>query len=252
MYVTAGNGALTAVIADEVDQLVRTWGHGDVLTDWTTQVKLSAGVPGIGKVEVTGGKQTAPQATRAFRELVAHTARPARQDADHKGVVLLIDELQSADEESLRTIAYAWQELQASNPPVPAALLSAGLSHTPDVITAAVTHAERFSPDSGDWLTTEHLDAAQQYVDVDLTELYRTRWAKASPRERQILAAMASSEERLVARRDIAAQLGVDTTALSMARQSLLDKGIVDSPVHGMLAFTVPGFGAYVRSVTES
>lgn len=311
VYVTAGNGTLTAVIADEVDQLTRAWGHGDVLAQWVEEVKLSAGVPGFGHVEVTGGSRPAPQATRAFRELVAHTARSATQDADQKGLVLLIDEFQAADEDSLRTIAYAWQELQASDPPVPAALLAAGLSHTPDVVTGAVTHAERFqyrpmrdlephetrealtaptsklgvawatdalatvveraqgypyfvqvygdevwraagNPDPGDQLTGRHVHAAQGRVDVDLTELYRTRWAKASAREREILAIMATHSELLVPRRDIATELGVDTTALSMARQSLLDKGIVDAPGHGMLAFTVPGFGAYVRSVTGS
>ncbi len=311
VYVTAGNGTLTAVIADEVDQLTRAWGHGDVLAQWIEEVKLSAGVPGFGHVEVTGGSRPAPQATRAFRELVAHTARSATQDADRKGLVLLIDEFQAADEDSLRTIAYAWQELQSSDLPVPAALLAAGLSHTPDVVTGAVTYAERFqyrpmrdlephetrealtaptsklgvawatdalatvveraqgypyfvqvygdevwraagNPDPGDQLTGGHVHAAQGRVDVDLTELYRTRWAKASAREREILAIMAAHAELLVPRRDIATELGVDTTALSMARQSLLDKGIVDAPEHGMLAFTVPGFGAYVRSVTDS
>lgn len=309
VYVTAGNGALTAVIADEVEQLVRTWGHGDVLAEWIEEVKVSAGVPGLARLEVTGRKQPAPQATRAFRELVTRTTESVRQDADRKGLVLLVDELQAADADSLRTVAYAWQELQATDRPVPAALLTAGLPHTPDVITAAVTHAERFqyrpmrdlaphetrealtapaaalgvswamdalstvveraqgypyfvqvygeelwraagNPDPGEWLTAEHVEAAQEHVDVDLTELYRTRWAKASPREREVLTVMAASQERLVARRDIAAKLGVETTALSMARQSLLDKGIVDSPQHGMLAFTVPGFGRYVRSVT--
>lgn len=311
VYVTAGNGTLTAVIADEVDQLTRAWGHGDVLAQWVEEVKMSAGVPGLGHVEVTGGGGPAPQATRAFRELVTHTTRSATQDADRKGLVLLIDEFQAADKDSLRTIAYAWQELQSSDLPVPAALLAAGLSHTPDVVTGAVTYAERFqyrlmrdlephetrealtaptsklgvawatdalatvveraqgypyfvqvygdevwraagNPDWGSQLTGGHVHAAQGRVDVDLTELYRTRWAKASARERGILAIMATHPGPLVPRRDIATELGVDTTALSMARQSLLDKGIVDAPVHGMLAFTVPGFGAYVRSVTDS
>ena len=61
----------------------------------------------------------------------------------------------------------------------------------------------------------------------------------------------AAQDAAVVARRDIASHLGVDTTALSMARQSLLDKGILDAPAHGRLAFSVPGFGRYVRSLTE-
>ncbi|MGB5952038.1 MAG: ATP-binding protein [Ornithinimicrobium sp.] len=311
VYVTAGNGTLSAVIADEVDQLTARWGNADILGKRVKEVKVSAGVPGLGRVAVTGGSGPAPQATRAFRELIAHAARSASQDADLKGLVLLIDEFQAADEHSLRTIAYAWQELQASDLTVPAALLAAGLSHTPDVVTGAVTHAERFqyrpmrdlephqtrealtaptsklgvswatnaleavveraqgypyfiqiygdeiwraagNPDPGHQLTGNHVHAAQERVDVDLTELYRTRWAKASVREREILTIMATHAARLVPRRDIATKLGVDTTALSMARQSLLDKGIVDAPAHGVLMFTVPGFGAYVRSLTDS
>lgn len=309
VFVTAGNGVLTADLADEIDQLTKRWGRGDALAERISEVKLMAGVPGLGSVEITGGRGKAPGATRAFRELVADAAHCATQDADYRGLVLLVDEFQAADTESLRTIAYAWQELQSHTHPVPAAFLAAGLSHTPDVVTSAVTHSERFQykpmqdldppqtrealtspaadlgvtwatdamesvveraqgypyfiqlygdevwraagfPDRGDRLTTAHLDAAQKIVDVDLTELYRTRWAKASAKEREILSVMAEFPETDVPRRHVAAELGVESTALSMARQSLLDKGIVDAPEHGKLAFTVPGFGRYVRSVT--
>lgn len=311
VFVTAGNGVLTAVIADEVSQLTRSWGLQDAFARWVKEVRVSAGVPGVGNLVVVGGKdRPAPEATRAFRQLITHTAHAASRDAGHRGLVLLVDELQAADEDSLRTVAYAWQELQSANQPVPAALITAGLSHTPDVVTAAVTHAERFqyrpmrdlappetrealttpttalgvtwttdaletvveraqghpffiqvygdevwqaagSPDPGARLTLEHVEAAQGRIDVDLTELYRTRWAKASTRERGILTVMAAHPKPAVPRRHIAQKLGVDTTALSMARQSLLDKGIVDAPAHGMLAFTVPGFGAYIRAVTD-
>ncbi len=107
------------------------------------------------------------------------------------------------------------------------------------------------SPGPGGQLTLQDVEHPQERVDIDLTELYRTRWAKASPRERDILMVMAGREESQVARRDIAEALEVDTTALSMARQSLLDKGIVAAPAHGYLAFTVPGFGTYVQSVAD-
>ena len=189
-------------------------------------------------------------------------------------------------------------------------MFAAGLSHTADVVTRAVTHAERFAyrplrdleahetrevltspaaalgvswatdalesvveraqgypyfiqlygdevwraagnPGAGARLTSEHVAKAQEQVHVDLTELYRSRWAKATAREREVLTAMAGSGVGPVARADIARALGVPTTALSVARQSLLDKGIVDAPAHGMLEFTVPGFGAYVLSLTR-
>src|SRR5690606_5563188 len=107
-------------------------------------------------------------------------------------------------------------------------------------------------PDSGGQLTLADVNAAQERVEVDLTELYRTRWAKATARERDVLAAMANHPEGPVARRAIADQLRVETTALSMARQSLLDKGILDAPAQGWLQFTVPAFGAYGRSLTTN
>ena len=309
VFVTAGNGTLTADLADEIATLGRTWGQGDVLLDRIEEVKLTADVPGVGSTEVSSGRGTMPGTTRASRELVADAARSALTDGDRRGLVLLVDEFQASDAESLRTLAYAWQELRSGDAVVPAAFLAAGLSHTPDVVTRAVTHSERFQyrpmrdldppatrtaltspatnlgvawtteameavveraqgypyfiqlygdevwraagfPDPGGRLTADHLALAQDIVDIDLTELYRTRWAKTTAKEREILTVMAEHGEPSVPRRDTAARLGVESSAISMARQSLLDKGIVDSPAYGTLAFTVPGFGAYLRSLT--
>lgn len=69
---------------------------------------------------------------------------------------------------------------------------------------------------------------------------------------RDVLVAMAAHPGGPVPRRAIAASLGVESTALSMARQSLMHKGIVHAPEHGMLAFTVPGFGRYVRDIADA
>lgn len=41
VFVTAGNGTLTAVIADEVEQLLRSRGHGDVLAGISNPTKLA-------------------------------------------------------------------------------------------------------------------------------------------------------------------------------------------------------------------
>lgn len=309
VFVTAGNGALSAVINDEITQMTRSWGVADALRERIRDAKVAFGAPGFLNIELSNSHTVPPEATRAFRELIINAAREATNQG-HKGLALFIDEIQSADVASLRTIAYAWQELQSEPRPVPAAILAAGLSHTADVITHAVTHAERFRyrplrdldpaesrealtqpatdlevawqttalqtvveraqgypyflqvygdevwraaghPDRGGELTTDHVELAQVEVDVDLTELYRARWAKATPKEREVLTVMAHADQREVARRDIATALNTDTTALSMVRQSLLDKGIVDAPAHGKLAFTVPGFGHYVLEHTE-
>jgi hypothetical protein len=44
----------------------------------------------------------------------------------HEDLVILVDEIQAADPKGLRTLAYAWQHLQAEGADVPAAGLTAG------------------------------------------------------------------------------------------------------------------------------
>lgn len=308
VFVTAGNGALTAVIADEIEQLTSTWTSRDALGEWLENAKVTFKAPGFLDVQLTRRNGIPAEATRAFRDLITHAAQSAVDDGK-AGIALFIDELQSADEASLRTLAYAWQELQTARPPVPAVAIAAGLTHTPDVVTNAITHAERFkystlrdldppearealttpatelgvswstqalqavveraqgypyfiqlygdqvwhaanNPAPGTTLTMTDVETAQPEVDVDLTALYRTRWSKATPKEREILTAMAHADKPLVERKAIAAALGVESTALSMARHSLIDKGIVHAPEHGFLAFTVPGFAQYILDVS--
>ncbi len=60
------------------------------------------------------------------------------------GRVLRVDEIQSADVDSLRTISYAWQHLQSDGRDVPAAIFSAGLPNSAEVIGSTVTFTERF------------------------------------------------------------------------------------------------------------
>lgn len=83
-------------------------------------------------------------AATAFAELVATAALAARERGS-AGLALLVDELQAAPREDLRTLAYAWQELQASTPEPPAGVFAVGLPNAPDVLTAAVTFSERFA-----------------------------------------------------------------------------------------------------------
>lgn len=72
--------------------------------------------------------------------------------------------------------------------------------------------------------------------------LFRSRWRSASPKQRELLSAIAELGGRDVKREDIAARLGVTTQSLSMARDGLLRRGIIDANRHGRVSFTVPGF----------
>ncbi len=310
IYVTAGNGPLAAVIADEARGLLHSWSLPAAAGTWLENVTLTLGVPGLAQLSTSvsapkPNPATLPQATRAFRELVEKTTAEALNNGQ-TGIVILIDELQEADPAGLRTVAYAWQELQGGR--IPAALLAAGLSHTADVVTSAVTSAERFqfrtmndlephqvrealtdpatalqvrweipaleaaveqsagypyavqlwgdalwqaagNPDQGGVIRAEHIEQATAQVEADMEALHRARWAKASPRERELLAAMAERGGREVPRAEIAAALEVPSRSLSAPRQSLLDKGIIQIAGHGLLSFTAPGFARYVRGL---
>lgn len=306
LYVTAGNGHLAAVIADEARSLVQPWGVPSAGSEWLDRLSVTLSVPGVAQVTAeTSPEVPSPQATRAFRELIEQTAKEVLSQG-RTGIAVLVDELQDADEEGLRTIAYAWQELQGTR--TPAVFVAAGLSHTADVVTAAVTSAERFqfrtmrdledhevrealtqpatdlgvrwemsalqdvvqrtqgypyavqlwggamwlaagSPDREGVIGADALAEAQDSVDQDMSALHRARWSKASPREREILSAMAHLGGIDVARADIADALGVTSGSLGTARQSLLDKGIVQIAGHGLLSFTAPGFAEHVVSL---
>ena len=108
-------------------------------------------------------------------------------------------------------------------------------------------------PAEGDTLGPGTLAAASRRVDAELDTMFRARWSKATPAERRVLAAMAElsgTPETAVRRGDVAERMGVTSNDLSVARRSLLDKGLVETADRGLLRFTVPGFAAFVRAET--
>lgn len=80
---------------------------------------------------------------------------------------------------------------------------------------------------------------------------FGSRYERATPAERDYLRAMAALSEATdgtVATADVAAHLGRRPASLSPARDSLIKKGLVYSAERGSIAFTVPHFGAYLRT----
>lgn len=85
----------------------------------------------------------------------------------------------------------------------------------------------------------------QQQLDIGF---YASRWERATKAEREFLRAMAADGGIPSKIGDIAERLGKSTSkALGPARASLIGKGIVYSPEHSMIAYTVPGMADYVR-----
>lgn len=101
-------------------------------------------------------------------------------------------------------------------------------------------------PDPGNRITRSHVEVGMTYVDEKMRSLFSARWRNASTKQRELLYAIASLGGVDVKREDIAARLGVTTQAISVPRDRLLGKGIIDATRHGRLSFTVPGFTEYI------
>lgn len=80
-----------------------------------------------------------------------------------------------------------------------------------------------------------------------LAAMHRARWGAATPTEKAFLAAMAATGRDNVARADIARGMGRESRAISVPRERLIDKGVIEPVGHGLVRFTLPGFGEFVR-----
>jgi len=78
---------------------------------------------------------------------------------------------------------------------------------------------------------------------------FRVRFDRLTPSEKKFLRAMAELGPGAQRTGDIAAQLGVQVNSLGPVRAKLIRKGMVYSPAHGDMAFTVPLFDAFMRRV---
>ncbi|GGF45065.1 hypothetical protein GCM10010922_20960 [Microbacterium sorbitolivorans] len=101
-------------------------------------------------------------------------------------------------------------------------------------------------PRMGDVIRREHVEQSLPQVAESMRSMFLTRWNIATTSERAFLRAMAEAEGEFVSRAAIAERLGVESTDLSMARSSLIYKGIIEPAGRGQLRFTIPGFDAFV------
>lgn len=81
---------------------------------------------------------------------------------------------------------------------------------------------------------------------------FRVRFNRLTPREKMYLRAMAELGSGPYRTADIADFLGVKMTTLGPVRASLIKKGMIYSPSHGDMAFTVPLFNKFMlRAMPE-
>jgi hypothetical protein len=150
VWVTAGEGTgLLPALAGEIERRSHGWARESrsKLRGLLDSLSVTVGVPGVAQATASWKKKrsaSAPHGVREFEAVIRETAKLAVKER-HRGVVLLIDEIQAADPDGLRTLAYAWQHLQAEGVDVPAAVFAAGLPTSPEVIGGVVTFSERFA-----------------------------------------------------------------------------------------------------------
>lgn len=79
---------------------------------------------------------------------------------------------------------------------------------------------------------------------------FAPRYDRATPAERRYMHAMASIMDGPAPTADVASVLGRRQSDVSVQRDGLLNKGLVYAPERGLVAFTVPHMGAFLRSLT--
>ena len=77
---------------------------------------------------------------------------------------------------------------------------------------------------------------------------FGSRYERATPAEREYMRAMAAIGDEPVPTANVADELGRKPSSLSPARDGLIKKGLIYSSERGLIAFTVPHFGKFLRN----
>jgi hypothetical protein len=102
-------------------------------------------------------------------------------------------------------------------------------------------------------INLEHVQAATIKVIPRLdANFFRVRFDRLTPSEKNYLRAMAHLGPGSHRSGDIAVVLGVKINSLGPVRAKLIKKGMIYSPTHGDMAFTVPLFDAFMRRAIPS
>ena len=77
---------------------------------------------------------------------------------------------------------------------------------------------------------------------------FGSRYERATPAEREYMRAMAALGDEPVPTAQVAEELARKPSSVSPARDSLIKKGLIYSSERGLIAFTVPHFGKFLRA----
>lgn len=100
----------------------------------------------------------------------------------------------------------------------------------------------------GECITRMDVESATQAAMRRLDEgFFNVRLERLTPREREYVYAMASLGSGPYRSNDVAHCLGDTTQSLGPCRAKIISKGMIYSPAHGDIAFTVPMFDDFLR-----
>ncbi len=101
----------------------------------------------------------------------------------------------------------------------------------------------------GNPISVEDVEVGTTYARAEVDEgLYRSRWERATPAQRELLRAMCDvGGEANSPVADLVIAMGKKRVSdLSVARNEVIKKGLVFAPERGLLAFTVPGMSEFI------
>jgi len=138
-----------------------------------------------------------------------------------------------------------WEESAISN----VVATTAGFSYFIQEYGSAVWNIAKASPISNLDVEAAKNEAIQQ-LDAGF---FRSRWDRASDVQKSYMRAMAKDGDEPSKTSELAIRLGAEKKTLSPRRAELIAKGLIYSPQHGTVAFTVPQMAAFInRQVDET
>ncbi|GAA1528150.1 ATP-binding protein [Actinomadura kijaniata] len=136
-----------------------------------------------------------------------------------------------------------------------------GVTFTPEALDALYGAADGYpyfvqayakvvwdvAPDSP--ITADDIRVAAPEAENELAVgFFGSRYERATPAERDYMRAMAALGDDPVPTSAVAEELGRKPSSLSPARDGLIKKGLIYSAERGVVAFTVPHFGRFLRA----
>jgi len=106
------------------------------------------------------------------------------------------------------------------------------------------------APGPGVTLADARVGAARGRAALD-DGFFRVRWDRATRAEQRYLRAMAPDGDAGSPSGEIAGRLGRSINSFGPARASLISKGLIYAPEHGLVAFTVPGMAGFIQRQPE-